>query len=242
MLQNVHRVDGDAAYVSLTQGQETVIDAVDLPLVLPYRWYASYIPHMKGYYARATAPGGERLMMHRLLLQPGPGEWVDHQNHDTLDNRRSNIQVVSPSGNAQNRWSHNPNYSTGVLGVSIQEKPDGRRYYVATAMRERRSKRRNFPYTPQGLEEATALAARWREDFSYEPDRSPRPRPERNYVPPVRSSTGIRGVSIQRDAYHFRCFSNRCPDYKRFPYTPEGLEQARAYSAIHHTSSTITDT
>jgi hypothetical protein len=40
-------------------------------------------------------------MMHRLILNAGPGDVVDHINRNTLDNRRENIRVCSTSENVQ---------------------------------------------------------------------------------------------------------------------------------------------
>jgi hypothetical protein len=47
---------------------------------------------------------GRGVKMHRLVLglEPGDGKIGDHINGDRLDNRRSNLRVVSAAGNAQN--------------------------------------------------------------------------------------------------------------------------------------------
>jgi hypothetical protein len=52
----------------------------------------------------------------RMLMQAGENELVDHRNRNPLDNRRSNLRIVSSRQNAINRT---PNSSTGYIGVSI---------------------------------------------------------------------------------------------------------------------------
>jgi len=41
--------------------------------------------------------------MHRFLLSPPEDKWVDHIDGDGLNNRRSNLRLVSPSQNGHNR-------------------------------------------------------------------------------------------------------------------------------------------
>lgn len=71
--------------------------------VLAYRWYLS-----GGYAKRDGQKDGKRyhVLMHRFLAgvtEPGCKIHVDHINGDTLDNRRENLRVATPSQNAQNR-------------------------------------------------------------------------------------------------------------------------------------------
>jgi len=44
--------------------------------------------------------------------------FVDHINHDTLDNRRENLRIVQAGNNSANRKGANSNSSTGVRNVS----------------------------------------------------------------------------------------------------------------------------
>lgn len=115
-------IEGDVAIIPLTKGQRAVIDAVDVPMVEPYCWHAIWSPHGKCFYAaRGTFNTHGRvstLQMHRALLGvTDPKTFVDHRNHDTLDNRRSNLRACTPS---ESNWNmRTPRRSTtGLKGVS----------------------------------------------------------------------------------------------------------------------------
>ena len=43
--------------------------------------------------------------LHRVILNAPKGKYVDHINGNRLDNRRSNLRIVSAIGNGQNRPS-----------------------------------------------------------------------------------------------------------------------------------------
>lgn len=72
----------------------TTIDAADLPTVGVYRW------HLANGYARRD----EGFFLHRQLLglQPGDSLQGDHKDRDRLNNRRSNLRVVTGAENSQN--------------------------------------------------------------------------------------------------------------------------------------------
>jgi len=91
--------------IPLTAGFTTVIDEADWPLVAPYTWCT--IKQGTRYpYAKAWArEGADRrvIFMHRLILNAPPELHVDHKNHDTLDNRRSNLRLVTREQNQANQ-------------------------------------------------------------------------------------------------------------------------------------------
>lgn len=76
-----------------------MVDAGDAAIVTGHRWKLS----VPGGYA-ATTIAGRTVYMHRLLmgLEPGDPRTVDHINRTRLDNRRSNLRVVSRDENYQN--------------------------------------------------------------------------------------------------------------------------------------------
>jgi hypothetical protein len=82
-----------------------LVDEADLDVVGVYRWHL----HPDGYAVRKTPRGsGNRasVRMHRELLGLVGRDrrtQVDHINGDKLDNRRSNLRVVTNAENQQNR-------------------------------------------------------------------------------------------------------------------------------------------
>lgn len=80
-----------------------VIDASDLPLVLPYRWHEAR--RYNTVYVETTAKEGglrKNILMHRLLTAAPVGSHVDHQDGNGLNNRRSNIRVATSTENRRN--------------------------------------------------------------------------------------------------------------------------------------------
>ena len=79
-----------------------LIDEADLEFASQWKW--SYV---QGYGLRMMRrpDGGNRpVLLHRALLglQPGDGRQVDHINRDKLDNRRSNLRIVTQRENNHN--------------------------------------------------------------------------------------------------------------------------------------------
>ena len=64
---------------------------------------------------RFVLVGPDRL--HRAIMQPGPGQQVDHINGDPLDNRRSNLRLCTPAQNSCNRGPQ-AHSTSGFKGVS----------------------------------------------------------------------------------------------------------------------------
>lgn len=98
--------------IPLSKGLQTVIDEEDYDLVSNYRWYA------------AEGAGGlvyavSRLRLHRVIVDAPLGMIVDHINGDTLDNRRSNLRVCTPSQNQLNTGSKGG--SSRFNGVSFSK-------------------------------------------------------------------------------------------------------------------------
>ncbi len=97
--------------------------------------------------------------MHRLIMDAPKGKYVDHRNHDTLDNRRANLRITTSSGNMMNRRGANVNSETGIRGVYVHRVYNKAydwhgTYYNARIMKDGKSKTKNFPFTDEGKEAA----------------------------------------------------------------------------------------
>ena len=127
---------------------------------------AVWNPSVKGFYACSSRTKDERerdgikghIYLHRFLTGAKKGQHVDHENHNTLDCRRSNLRACSPSVNGQNRKNVDPRSRTGYRGVSVHKNADGRLYYVAKI-----SVCNYFPYDDDGFERAKQRADELRE-------------------------------------------------------------------------------
>jgi hypothetical protein len=89
---------------------------------MQWKWYAD--KKRGGFYASRNAvfEHGRRkkILMHRFIMEAPDGRCVDHKNHDTLDNRRSNLRICSQRENVYNSRLRKDNTS-GFHGVHLDK-------------------------------------------------------------------------------------------------------------------------
>lgn len=99
-------------------------------LELDLSWHLLWSRTTKSYYTKATEyhglingkPKYKTVLMHRILTDCPRNMTVDHLNYNTLDNRRSNLEVVSLLENNKNRQNKaNRNSQTGVRHVTYDK-------------------------------------------------------------------------------------------------------------------------
>ncbi|GMA50168.1 hypothetical protein GCM10025857_15250 [Alicyclobacillus contaminans] len=129
-MKNHFVVDGDLTRIFVPWKDrllETLIDTSDLEKVMSYdcRWFARWMPRQGVYYIRSYHYLNRKrtnLYLHRLVVDAPPGMVVDHINHNTLDNRKSNLRIVTNAENLQNTRGAQKNSTTGIRGVSWHKK------------------------------------------------------------------------------------------------------------------------
>lgn len=105
--------------IILSSGDVCIVDDDDYDFLNQWNWKA--VRSKSNIYAgrNAGCVNGKwnTVLMHRLLLDAKRGEQVDHVNHKTLDNRRSNIRLCNQSQNNANGRGYK-NRASKFKGVS----------------------------------------------------------------------------------------------------------------------------
>lgn len=99
---------GEARKILLTKEMFALVDEEDYERVVQFKWYASLESRGTKYYAIRRKTIGSRvykIRMHRFVLDLPPGlldeedRVVDHLNHDSLDNRKCNLEIITQAEN-----------------------------------------------------------------------------------------------------------------------------------------------
>lgn len=107
--------------IPLTKNQVALVDKDDYDEMIKYSWHASWDKTTRSFYAlRADCRDGKcrTVSMHRQILGEPIGEFVDHANCDTLDNRKKNLRKANHSQSARNNRKRMDNKS-GYKGVCM---------------------------------------------------------------------------------------------------------------------------
>jgi hypothetical protein len=82
-----------------------IVDDEDIELVSAFKWNALKGGQRKRnwFYATTRVDGRKLLAMHRLVMGAKKGQFIDHINGDTLDNRKSNLRFCTKAENTRNR-------------------------------------------------------------------------------------------------------------------------------------------
>lgn len=133
---------------------EVLIDLDDYSLVHDIgKWHAIYDKSLKEptYYIanryNSKARGRGVIKLHRLITNCPYNKVVDHINHNTLDNRKSNLKVCTTFENQQNLRSN----KSGVIGVHKRIR-NNRITWVGKISKENKVYSKEFKTKEQAIE------------------------------------------------------------------------------------------
>lgn len=94
--------------ISLTQGKVAIVDDWNYDWLTQWKW--SYIVNISGneYAVRYLRQNGrsKTIYMHRQIMKTPDNKETDHINHNSLDNRVSNLRICTKAENQHNRRPH----------------------------------------------------------------------------------------------------------------------------------------
>ena len=90
-----------------------IFDKEDYDKIKNYKWFLS-----QGYPTTHEKKTYKMIRYHRFIMDCPLNKVVDHINHNTLDNRKSNLRICEKAENNRNVKETSQN-SSGVRGVSL---------------------------------------------------------------------------------------------------------------------------
>lgn len=86
--------------IKLTKGLYALVSDQDYARLNKFKWQASQESNGKKFYAIRRDNLGRKVRMHRAVFKFVPDDMVvDHINHNSLDNRRCNLRIVTQREN-----------------------------------------------------------------------------------------------------------------------------------------------
>ena len=125
-IRNTYKINNKVTKISLYHKgilYETIIDTDDLEKVKKLGYTLQVNTHGLPYCFYRE--GGNIKYLHRFIMNLSDSDTdkvVDHINHNTLDNRKANLNIVGICENQQNRLGARKNNKSGIRGVSWDSK------------------------------------------------------------------------------------------------------------------------
>jgi len=112
----------DVRFIHISNFKFAVVDPADYDELVKYPW--RLCRSKRTCYAFRTVPRGKNqtqnvFWMHRQIMDPPDWLLVDHDNHNGLDNRRSNLRLANTTENKQNARKSNSKTTSKFKGVDF---------------------------------------------------------------------------------------------------------------------------
>lgn len=122
--------------IKLTQNKYAIVDNSDYEWLTKWRWGVrkcgsnDYFYAIRGFKDKQSSKV-KAIRMHRLILNASENMQVDHINGNTLDNRKSNLRIVTHGQNKINQrmYKNNTSGKTGVYWIELFKKYQARIHF-----------------------------------------------------------------------------------------------------------------
>lgn len=122
---NTYDLTGDYGIGYTTKGEEFYFDLEDYDKIKSYCWCVA----KNEYIVAQDCNNNKVLSMHKLITDCEKDKVIDHKNHNTRDNRKSNLRICTQSQNMCNVKNRGHNTS-GYRGVTWNSKREAWQVYV----------------------------------------------------------------------------------------------------------------
>lgn len=136
-------------------------------------WHVRYAPNTGTYYAKATRridgiDGKSKkssVYLHIEIANPEHNRniYVDHEDHDTLNNKKYNLRSTINKKNLSHRNGANENNKTGVRNVHLVNRYGGKQLYLVQIMKS--GKRYKWEFPLDQFNEACVFAEQMRQEL-----------------------------------------------------------------------------
>lgn len=99
--------------IHLKDGKFTLVDDDDFDRFSKFKWYLNGTNSVIG---RMKKGAGKVYHLHRVIMDAPRDKQIDHINHNTLDNRKSNLRFATQAENNRNQRVQK-NCKSGIKGV-----------------------------------------------------------------------------------------------------------------------------
>lgn len=120
---NEYEINYDKKYVlcSTSKGNKFYIDLEDLELIKPYYWEITCHGYVRSICDK------QEILLHRLITNCPDNMVVDHINHNTLDNRKCNLRIVTQTQNLMNRCVKGVSWNSTVKKWEVEIRKNHKR-------------------------------------------------------------------------------------------------------------------
>lgn len=97
------------------RGGFALVDDEDFEKLNKWKWHKNIRGYVVGYVNR------KKIFLHRFIVEVPKGLFIDHINHDPLDNRKENLRICTGRQNSYNQKPIRKNNKSGFKGVFWKE-------------------------------------------------------------------------------------------------------------------------